>query len=415
MAPGPCGGHRSRRGRAGSLTIKLRRLLPGAAVLGAVLAVLVLGGDELPGFLTEGYALVLYGVGIALGAWFHRSRVVAAILGLGLLDLFGARIPGGEEYLLALGAVALLLLGLLTLPGDRGIFSPGGLAQIGILVAAAAPPALVLRDPGALEVFMEMVVVPVEVLPWNPGVPQLIVALGSGGLVLAAAGLYRRTGPVEMGLAWCLPLVAAGVYPGFGTEASSLFLMGAALILGISVLETSYHMAYRDELTGLPGRRALLRDLGELRGTFTVAMADVDHFKTFNDRHGHEVGDQVLKLVATRLGRVGGGGRAYRYGGEEFTLLFPGKDREAAETWLEKVRAGVEGARFTLRAWNRPKRKPRKGAGSRRKGKRRNLSVTISIGVGDSSGPESEPDAVLKKADEALYRAKKKGRNQVSA
>lgn len=341
---------------------------------------------------------------------------MAAVLGLALLDLFGARIPDGEEYLLAMGAVALLLLGLLTLPGDRGIFSLGGLTQLGILALAAAPPALVLRDPAALEVFLEMDLVAEGVLPWDPGIPQVVLALGLGGLVLSGAGLYRRNGPVEMGLAWCLPLVAVGMHPGLGFEASSLFLMGAALVLAVSVLETSYHMAYRDELTGLPGRRALLRDLGELRGTFTLAMADVDHFKAFNDRHGHEVGDQVLKLVASRLGRVGGGGRAYRYGGEEFTLLFPGKEREIAEPWLEKVRAAVEEARFTLRAWNRPKRKPKKKEpGKRRKGRRRNLSVTISIGAADSSGAESDPDAVLKKADEALYRAKKKGRNRVSA
>jgi diguanylate cyclase (GGDEF)-like protein len=75
----------------------------------------------------------------------------------------------------------------------------------------------------------------------------------------------------------------------------------------------------------------------------------------------------------------------------------------------------VEEARFTLRAWNRPKRKPKRDAGKRRKGNKRSLSVTISLGVADSSGAESDPDTVLKKADQALYRAKKKGRNRVSA
>ena len=70
--------------------------------------------------------------------------------------------------------------------------------------------------------------------------------------------------------------------------------------------------------------------LDGIKGLYTIAMVDVDHFKTFNDKHGHDVGDQVLQLVASRLARSPGGGRAYRYGGEEFTLIFPGRTREQA-------------------------------------------------------------------------------------
>jgi len=75
----------------------------------------------------------------------------------------------------------------------------------------------------------------------------------------------------------------------------------------------------------LPSRRALIERLPSLGRRYTVAMVDVDHFKNFNDTYGHDAGDQVLRMVASRLGEVSGGGTAFRYGGEEFTILFPGK------------------------------------------------------------------------------------------
>ena len=82
---------------------------------------------------------------------------------------------------------------------------------------------------------------------------------------------------------------------------------------------------------------------------YAIAMADVDHFKSFNDTWGHELGDQVLKLIAGKLERVGGGGRAYRYGGEEFAILFPGKDLREAWPHLEAVRQDIAGYRLAIR------------------------------------------------------------------
>jgi len=159
-----------------------------------------------------------------------------------------------------------------------------------------------------------------------------------------------------------------------------------------------------------------MRDLDGLSGLYTAAMVDVDHFKKFNDRYGHDVGDQVLRMVATQLAKTPGGGRAYRYGGEEFTLLYSGKGREEVLPHLEEVRKDVEVATFTLRHWRRPLKKP-VDPGSWKFAeaqKAKELSVKVSIGVADSTGTDSDPSAVLKKADRALYRAKKAGRNRVS-
>ncbi len=140
-------------------------------------------------------------------------------------------------------------------------------------------------------------------------------------------------------------------------------------------------------------------------------MLDVDHFKKFNDTYGHDVGDQVLRMVASRMDRVSGGGKPFRFGGEEFTVLFPGKNREEAIPHLDALRASIQETGFVVRGKNRPRRKP-KHPPRAKSGKR--VRVTISIGVADRTEKTPNPDMVIKAADEALYRAKQGGRNQVS-
>ena len=195
--------------------------------------------------------------------------------------------------------------------------------------------------------------------------------------------------------------------PGFTT----FYLATAALILIVAVVEASYHMAYQDSLTGLPARRALNEALLRLGGHYTVAMLDVDHFKRINDHHGHDVGDQVLKMIAAKLAQVTGGGKAYRYGGEEFAVIFAGRGAEECLPDLEGLRQTVEDTRFILRARFRSKKKKEKVLTDRGPGQR--VPVTISIGVAEKNERHTKWDQVVKAADRALYRAKEGGRNQV--
>jgi len=198
----------------------------------------------------------------------------------------------------------------------------------------------------------------------------------------------------------------------------SAFMAAGGVILMISLLAESHRLAFRDTLTGLPGRRALEERLRSLGGRFAIAMVDVDHFKKFNDTHGHDIGDQVLRLVAARLAEVGGGGIAFRYGGEEFSVLFPGSTLEEALPHLEAIRASIEGYRMAVRAPDRPKSGEEgsklRGGGEKSGSPEKHLSVTVSIGA---CGPKKKSRAaaqVIKAADEALYRAKQGGRNRVS-
>src|SRR5258706_3683005 len=131
-------------------------------------------------------------------------------------------------------------------------------------------------------------------------------------------------------------------------------MTAASVILIVGVLQESYRMAFRNALAGLPSRRALEDQLRALEAPYAVAMIDIDRFKAFNDTHGHDIGDQVLKLVAARLAEVGGGGRAFRYGGEEFMVLFRGQHVADAMPHLEATRASVEAYKMTIRGADTP-------------------------------------------------------------
>jgi diguanylate cyclase (GGDEF)-like protein len=148
-----------------------------------------------------------------------------------------------------------------------------------------------------------------------------------------------------------------------------------------------------------------------LDGEYSIAMVDVDQFKRFNDRHGHAAGDQALKMIAAELQQVGGGGRSFRYGGEEFAVLFPSTSASDAREPLDEVRLAIADRKFALRAPDRPRKKP--DAPAKRATQPRLIRVTVSIGVAGPNSRRIDADAVLRAADRALYRAKSAGRNRV--
>lgn len=227
-----------------------------------------------------------------------------------------------------------------------------------------------------------------------------IEAWNSWGFSIAAAlvlvFLTRRPSPLLRAALWSLPVLAAGLGEVVvASVPSRLSLAAVALVWILGTLGEAHALSFRDPLTGLPGRRALDRELAELGRRFAVAMVDVDHFKRVNDRHGHDVGDQVLAKVAAHLARVRGG-RSFRYGGEEFVIVFRGRHVKACEPRLERLRERIADSPFGVR------------------GTKRRLSVTVSIGLARSGPALSSSHEVLAAADQALYRAKRNGRNRLS-
>ncbi|MBA6252796.1 MULTISPECIES: GGDEF domain-containing protein [unclassified Colwellia] len=191
----------------------------------------------------------------------------------------------------------------------------------------------------------------------------------------------------------------------------TLALLSLYFVLVIAV--DAYFLAYRDDLTGLPSRRAFNQLALSLGRKYTLAMLDIDHFKKFNDTYGHDIGDQVLKLVSKKIGNVKGGGKAFRYGGEEFTIVFTGKTLEQAFTELEVVRQAIETYKIVIRQPQRKTKQQRNAKKVSKNSEFKTVNVTISIGVAVRESKQSFEQA-LKCADQALYKAKNKGRNNVS-
>lgn len=192
----------------------------------------------------------------------------------------------------------------------------------------------------------------------------------------------------------------------------SCYHLLAQLILLATLFQRGYSMAFLDTLTGVPGRRALEHYLQTPGQQYVIAMLDIDHFKKFNDRYGHDTGDQVLRMVATQLNTVTAGGRLFRYGGEEFTIVFRRRGEAEALTALEAVREKVAAYPLVIRDDGRPKNDDQGKQQRRTRKGNEVVNVTISIGACENRSGE-KPEQVIKRADQALYLAKEQGRNCV--
>lgn len=351
---------------------------------------------------------------LLLGWRFNRSRLVFAIALLALTEyviLQGLDTPRDRLFFHALTFLLPINLALVALLPERGTLTPAGLLRwvlLAVQVAVVVFLAQAVPDQGLK--FLTTRVLPARFTVWTPVQQPSIIAFIAIGVLLTMAWLREPQSPVR-GYFYALIAVFAALSWRAAGPGQEIWLATAGLILVVAVIEASYLMAYRDGLTELPGRRALIEALPRLSGQFTVAMVDVDHFKRFNDTYGHDAGDHVLRLVAARLAQAKGGGTAYRYGGEEFALVFPGKGQEECLPHLEELRETVETSRFTMRRRFRPRVKPKN---DKNRKSRQAITITVSIGVAERNHRNTSPDQVVQAADKALYRAKEAGRNRVS-
>ena len=382
--------------------------VPGGILAAAALLVWV--GKPLPatliGLRTAGpYAALT--VALALAWWFNRGR--SFVIAASLAGAFAAWQAWHHPAIYTAGVVLLPMnAALAMLLRERGARYRAAYAWLALLAIEGLLLAWIGASPqrGSLELWWLR-------SPPTPFIGRLLLA---AAFALALWRAWPEFKPIPVGNAGAIAafFLAAEWAPSPGAHA--LFMGAAGLVLIVALLQESHHLAFRDQLTGLPARRALDERLRSIGRRYAVGMVDVDHFKQFNDTHGHDVGDQVLRLVAGRLAGVDGG-IAYRYGGEEFCVLFPGLRMRDAERALEAIRGSIERYRMAVRAPDRPKRAEE---GAKRRGRittdlasEKALSVTVSIGVARPLNGQP-PREVLKAADEALYRAKRAGRNRVS-
>ncbi len=445
-------------------------VLPGALFLVAACIVFQGAFGTIPTAAVHFYFYSIFIAGMMLAWRFHSSRILFALCTVFLaqraLEFFSSgRASSAGPGRIALEAVAFLLpLNFIAFSvfRERGLVFPAILPRMALLFFEAVFVAIICR-PGE-------VVGPALLhsrflgrMAWTP-LPSLalLAFLAALAVLFVRLVLYRK--PTESGLLWALLATFLAFQVGAVGPAATAYLATAGLILISSIIENSYFLAYHDELTSLPARRAFNNALLRLEEPYAVAVVDIDHFKNFNDTYGHETGDQVLRLVAGKLASVTGGGRAYRVGGEEFSILFPGKSAKDVMPHLELLRTVIEVATFRVRAGeerrgsartqksrasdsgdqgsrsqdtsgqdaqaqeirNHDRRSSERRARSRRPPSPRKrarpintepgsqqISVTVSIGAAEPNARFRSVEQVIQAADQALYRAKQSGRNRV--
>jgi len=403
------------------------------------------------------YYVGVFAAGLLLAWRFNSSRVLFSLLVLLLahraVDFFSA----GQVHT-GPGRTAVALAALLV-PLNFVVFA--SMRERGLTIAGVAPRFGLI--------FIESVTFAVLCRPENsptnahhsgaPTLPLWTLLICVAAIAVFVRRFFKTRKPIEPGFVWSVTAVFIWLEFAPIGKASDAYVATAALILAASLIETSYVLAYHDELTGIRGRRAFNESLLSLDQQYAIAIVDIDHFKKFNDTYGHDVGDQVLCMVAQRLSDVGGGGQAFRCGGEEFAVVFRNSSGKEALEHMDALRQIIEKSTFRVRGGerraemvpektvnvrdkgrdklqgddhrsedrsnddrsddhrntgsDRRKSVKRKAATTKRNQSSDRLSVTVSVGVAEPSTRYRQPEQVIQAADQALYRAKHKGRNRV--
>ncbi|MGQ0710490.1 MAG: GGDEF domain-containing protein [Rhodoferax sp.] len=329
-----------------------------------------------------------------------RGTLLAAGVSLAHTALFLQYGHPAWRYALLYALACLALRPLLALRHPFPVFLTGTLLEFALLTAQLVFMTQQLGRDSALHLLF---------------LPMLTVVTMSGRIGLPSK-LLVVTG-LTLGLV-LLDLAAAP--PGLGPPADPRMLQWLrAMNLAVSAVATfsiSLHyfalvarqqrqlldMATKDALTGLFNRRhindagaQLLEHSRRYGLPLSIALCDLDHFKSINDRHGHDAGDAVLRYLASVLrSTVRSSDVVGRWGGEEFVLLLPHTDRTAASALLERCRQRMAGAQIPVESAS--------------------LAVTMTIGV-VTAQPQESLEQAISRADAALYAGKAAGRNQVVA
>jgi GGDEF domain-containing protein len=404
-------------------------LFPGGAVL--LVIVLVIETGLLPS--SSAGADFYYYAAMASGgllAWrFRNARILFTLLTIALSHRAVAFFSPNHFTLAGPGRIAFLAAAVLVpinfmvfaAGRERGLSLPALAPRAGLLLFEAIVVALICRPGATVPLLLKMSFG----LPLHASrLPQLGILIFAASVLFIVLKNLSLNRPSHAAQVWALVASWIAFEKGYLGRWAEIYLATAGLILVVGIVEDSYRLAYDDELTGIPGRRAFNDAVAQLEAPYVIAAIDIDHFKTFNDTYGHDTGDQVLRLVANRLARVAGEGKAFRVGGEEFAIVFAGKRMNETISHLESLRLRVEQSSFRQRTGLERRGLPR-GPDRRRPRKQSVrkkqldlfrddcLSVTVSIGVAEAFRPAHSAAGVIESADKALYRAKKAGRNRV--
>jgi len=399
----------------------LALLLPGGFVVLAALLLLRPGvtPDAVRPYVDVSAVVVLV-LGMFLG-WHHgRSRVVLGLLLLGASNaalwwLVRHDALAGDSGRNIVAALAVLLpvnLAFYSTLSERGVATARGLARLLPLLAQIVVVGLVARgDAPSLAATMEHRWFDGDWTQWTT-LPQLGVAAFAGAVCFTAVRYVFHRDPVAVGFLWALCaafLALHGVSRGW--DPTGFFATGGWVLIG-SLLEATCRWATHDRVTELPERDVLNGTLRRLGRPHFLALVRVDHFARVKTLFGRDVSDQTLRMVAAQLRRLPGA-TAFRYGRDEFAVLFEEMSAREAIPHLENVRRVIASYAFVVRGPGRPRAKP--DVQKPPTGPRVVLTVTVSIGAAERENHARHPRHLLREAHQALRHAIEGGRNQVIA
>lgn len=362
---------------------------------------------------------IIFIIGMGLSWMFHHSREFNLFLLFGIIYIVlnkyiwtaGLKVDFQLTYLLLASLIPINYL-LNFLLKERGILNRHGMKRIIILAVQLYCIIWLLEHPiPAVKEFITLTFFKYNMFKLTAITQPILIAIVITALVILIR-LLQTPSTLTAGIIVSLIAITTAVHFYQQPQLATLFVLLAGLLIIISITSNAYTLAYLDELTNLPSRRALTQNITTLGKHYSIAMVDVDHFKKFNDKYGHDIGDQVLKKLASQLRQVRGG-KAFRYGGEEFTVLFPNKNLHEANVFCNELCNNVANSPFMLRDKKRPKKNQQDKNNKLKESAAKPLTITISIGLAERSEQFTTADEVIKQADKALYNAKKNGRNQV--
>lgn len=369
-------------------------------LIALVFLLLIANGAKIPSIIFSLTPYIFYAVS-ALILWvsweFNRNRFIFIIIPLIIMHV-------GFQFLNAQRATDLFFYASLLYPlhiilflflKERGLFSIWGIFKIGFFAFEIAIVMYFVFFPHAgLKELLEVKIFALSFYPLKDvtAVIGILTVLTMGAVVAFNRYLMYNSAFFVIIITFYM-----GLYFFKTPHANEISLLAISVIVFALLIRESYRLAFYDELTSMPGRRALVEDMAKLGRKYSLAMIDIDFFKKFNDTYGHDTGDEVLKMVASKLLEVGGDGKAYRYGGEEFVILFPSKDVDDSFVHVDALRERISKSPFVVR----------------NKKSSKTIYINISSGIVQNAQKDKDPFAVMKRADNALYKAKEAGRNKV--
>jgi len=362
------------------------------------------------------YPLIVIGASLVVGLFFKRIWLMLAILILALADrtllYFAANnavtTEGGRLIYHAVSFLLPFNLCVFAFMKRKGDMTSQSIWFLGGILLQGCAVAFIYQHKGlGFGAFLEF-----SSLNWPllEGIPLAQMGLAAFGIAFTYyLLLYIRTrGVIERSFCWALISIFYALGLSKIGPMSSIYFSTAGLILVISVIENIYVEGFQDELTDLPTRKNMLGILSQLDRGYTVALIEVDHFQRLKDNHGRRVSKEVLRLIGSKLTTVAGGGKPFRYGGEQFTVVFPGKFLPDTLPLMEELRQTIKKPGPILTGQKSPRKKPKRVEVLANK-----VPVTVSIGVAERKELDMSPHQAIKKAEGALITAKNEGRDRM--